>query len=219
MPDKDLAIATIKHLKSTAPTVRNDDVKKIKKLCYTIGVTHYQAVGEADDFLAYLSNKSYVDYVISPDMDILSRNVSNLLVPESNIPRLNNEWKCYNLQNILTMMTYTYDQFITFCVLIGCDYTYGVPSVNPRFAYSAVKEHNTIALSWSALGGNVSHVETLEKGYGLLFYKEKDVTSLLGMSSTERFTSDSEHKSEIEHIDELDISSKLKEDFITLLTV
>jgi 5'-3' exonuclease len=210
VPDKDLAIATIKQLKSKTPTLKYDDAKNMKKFCYTMGFTYYQANGEADNFLAYLSHNNLVDAIISPDMDLLARGVKNLIVPESNIPELNNKWKIYNLDIILSMMKFSYDQFVMFCVMLGCDYTYGIQNVPVKFAYDAIKVHKALDKAYEAIGGDNKNIEILLKAYNLLGYSDRNIEDLLGMGSVERFSSKTFLIPETEHIDELEISDDLK---------
>ena len=38
----------------------------------------------------------------------------------------------------------TYEQFIDFCILCGCDYTSKIPNVGPIKAYSYIKAHKNI---------------------------------------------------------------------------
>ncbi len=161
VPDKEIAMATIKQLKSKTPILKYDDAKNMKKFCYTMGFTYYQANGEADNFLAHLSNNNLVDAIISPDMDLLARGVKNLIVPESNIPQMNNQWKVYNLDSILAMMKFSYDQFVMFCVMLGCDYTYGIQNVPIKFAYDAIRVHKDLTKAYDAVGGNMEIAEQI----------------------------------------------------------
>ncbi len=210
VPDKEIAMATIKQLKSKTPTLKYDDAKNMKKFCYTMGFTYYQANGEADNFLAHLSNNNLVDAIISPDMDLLARGVKNLIVPESNIPQMNNQWKVYNLDSILAMMKFSYDQFVMFCVMLGCDYTYGIQNVPIKFAYDAIRVHKDLTKAYDAVGGNMENIITIEKAYDLLGYSDRKIEDLLGMSSAERFVTKTFLVPEVEHIDELEISDELK---------
>jgi flap endonuclease-1 len=211
VPDKELALATIKHLKATTPTVRNTDVSEIKKLCYCMGISYYQCSGEADYFLAYLSNNNIIHAVMSPDMDLLTRNVKNLLVPETNIPLLDNNWTVYNLDYILEKFQYTYEQFVAFCVLIGCDYSGKFVRVPPKFAFDAIKVHKTVTLSYEKIGGDKTHFDLIKKAYEMLKYEEKEPKDLLGFSSFERFSSNTIIKPEIETMDDLELDSLIKE--------
>ncbi len=210
VPDKEIAMATIKQLKSKTPILKYDDAKNMKKFCYTMGFTYYQANGEADNFLAHLSNNNLVDAIISPDMDLLARGVKNLIVPESNIPQMNNQWKVYNLDSILAMMKFSYDQFVMFCVMLGCDYTYGIQNVPIKFAYDAIRVHKDLTKAYDAVGGNMENIITIEKAYDLLGYSDRKIEDLLGMSSAERFVTKTFLVPEVEHIDELEISDDLK---------
>jgi flap endonuclease-1 len=211
VPDKDLAVATIKHLKSSIPIVKYDDIKELKKLFYTLGIEYYQAAGEADYFLAYLSNNNLVDGVCSPDMDFLARNINNLIVPSTNILSLDTDWSVYNLETILRKLNFTYEQFVLFCVLIGCDYTYPIPSIPHRTAFDAIRVYKTFSECISALKIKTDYIETLINGCELLVYNEKEISELIGMSSIERFTSSEKSVPEYEYIDNLSVSNEMKD--------
>ena len=41
-------------------------------------------------------------------------------------------------------MELSFDAFIDFCILCGCDYTTTIPKVGPANAYKLIKNHNSI---------------------------------------------------------------------------
>lgn len=218
VPDKELAIATIKHLKTTTPTVKNTDISEIKKLCYGMGICYYQCKGEADNFLAYLSNNKIIDAVMSSDMDLLTRNVKKLLVPETNIPLLDNNWTVYNLDYILEKFHYTYEQFVSFCVLIGCDYSGKHVRVPPKFAFDAIKIYKTALLSYEKIGGDKTYFDLITKAFEMLKYSEEDPKDLLGLSSYERFNSGIIIEPEVHTIEELGLCESIKKDIIEYIS-
>ena len=50
----------------------------------------------------------------------------------------------YNLKYILQILNFTYEQFVDFCILCGCDYTNKIPKLGSETAYKYIKAHGNI---------------------------------------------------------------------------
>lgn len=117
----------------------------VKQLFYVCGITPFNASGEADNVLAYLSKRGDLAAVISHDMDLLPRGVETLLVPDAYaLPGDAAGWTSYSLSHICSSASLTYAQFVDLCVLMGCDYTHGLPRIPPRIAHSLLLRHGRL---------------------------------------------------------------------------
>lgn len=58
-------------------------------------------------------------------------------------------------------MKISYDQFIDFCILLGCDYTSKIKNIGPVKAYEFIREHNDI----DSLLQHIAEDEKLAKRY------------------------------------------------------
>ena len=115
----------------------------IKQLFYVCGVTPLNASGEADNVLAYLESRGEIAAVISHDMDLLVRGVEQLWVPESYaLPGDTEGWSLYSCTELCKTASLSYTQFVAMSVLMGCDYTHGLPSLHYRVAYALVLNHS-----------------------------------------------------------------------------
>ena len=122
----------VASLQRKAPQVTNTDKDDLKKFLYAAGVQFVTAAGEADDVLAYLYHSGYITTIVSTDMDMLARGVWSLVIPETADATVLTEIR---LDNLLTALGLTYNQFVTACTLMGTDYTgKGWRSIEPRIA-------------------------------------------------------------------------------------
>lgn len=118
----------------------SDERNIAKQFFYACGIMPLNAAGEADNVLAYLSKQGTISAVISNDLDLLTRGVEHLFVPELNaFPGDTSGWKHYTLSAILDSSQLCYDQFVEMCVLMGCDYTVGHFSIPYKSAYWAIR--------------------------------------------------------------------------------
>jgi len=122
----------IKYFKRTV-TLSRTQIAQSKELLDLMGVPYIIAPEEADSQCAYLAKHGYVDGVLTEDMDILTfgspkiyRNLSSYKKPTLEI----------NLENILKKIDLTYDQFVEFCILLGCDYCDHIKFIKAQEMYN-----------------------------------------------------------------------------------
>uniref|UniRef100_A0A0K0EKR8 Flap endonuclease 1 n=1 Tax=Strongyloides stercoralis TaxID=6248 RepID=A0A0K0EKR8_STRER len=120
---------------------QNDDCKKLLSL---MGVPYVDAPCEAEAQCAELCKKDKVFATATEDMDALTFGSSillrHLLAPESKkIPI-----KEFNLNAALKEMQFTMDQFIDYCIILGCDYTPSIHGIGPKKAYDLIKTYKNI---------------------------------------------------------------------------
>lgn len=117
-------------------TVNNSQLDECLDLLEYIGVTHLKAKGEADPYCASLSNNNDIYGVISNDSDLLVFGAKTLLKDFTGKGKV----KEISLNDIYDFMKYranevklnagidliskvSHENFIDFCILLGCDYT------------------------------------------------------------------------------------------------
>nr|QFG74386.1 MAG: XPG I-region protein [Megaviridae environmental sample] len=122
----------IKYFKRTV-TITKKQIDETKELLDTMGIPYIYAPEEADSQCSYLAKNGFVDGVLTEDMDILTfgspviyRNLSSYKKPTIEI----------RLDNILSKLQLTREQFIEFCILLGCDYNDNIKGVNSKDMYS-----------------------------------------------------------------------------------
>ena len=137
---RDLCTKEIQTLTASSVYITTDERDEVKRLLYACGVCCLNANGEADNVLAYMAKRGELYAVMTNDMDLLTRGVPILLVPEAlGLPGDTKGWIAYHLDTILKESGLTYQQFVEMCVLMGCDYTTKVKSIPYKMAYFQIK--------------------------------------------------------------------------------
>ena len=120
--------------------ITKEDVDNLKKIFNTMGVKYIQADCEADLICCKLYRSGRVESCLSNDMDFLPSGCGVLLRNYNN----SNKVLEYNLKYILQILNFTYEQFVDFCILCGCDYTCKIPKLGSETEYKYIKAHGNI---------------------------------------------------------------------------
>ena len=107
---------------------------EVMELLEILGIPFYKAPADAEETCAYLQKNDIVDYVMTEDTDSLVFGANKVLFGN----------KIYNLTKTLEEMDLTYDEFVDFSILCGCDYTCTIPKVGPVSALQIIKKYHTI---------------------------------------------------------------------------
>lgn len=133
----------MKFSKRTVKVTRqhNEDCMKLLKL---MGVPYVQAPGEAEAQCSEIVKGGLAYAVGSEDLDTLTFAapimMRYLTVSEAKkLPIAE-----YTHSKILEDMSLTNDQFIDFCILLGCDYCDSIKGIGPKKALELIKEHQSI---------------------------------------------------------------------------
>jgi flap endonuclease-1 len=121
----------IKYLKKTV-YIGKKELNECRELLDMMGIPYINAPEEADSQCAYLAKEGLVDAVYSDDMDILTFG-SPIII--KNLISFKNKPIELNLNNILEKLNLSYDEFIDFCILLGCDYSNGISNINYNIIY------------------------------------------------------------------------------------
>jgi len=130
----------IKYFKRSS-TISKEQWEQCKELLELMGVPYIIAPEEADSQCAYLAKIGLVDGVLTEDMDILTfgstkiiRNLTSHKVPTTEI----------NLENLLNHLNLNQDEFIDFCILLGCDYCQGISEYKPNIIFEYFSKNKNI---------------------------------------------------------------------------
>jgi flap endonuclease-1 len=137
----------IKYLKRSS-SISKEQWDQCKELLELMGIPYINAPEEADSQCAYLAKVGLVDGVLTEDMDILTfgstkiiRNLTSHKVPTSEI----------NLDNILSHLNLNQEQFIEFCILLGCDYCQGLTDFKPNTIFEYFSKYKSIEKTLDAM--------------------------------------------------------------------
>jgi len=130
----------IKYFKRTV-SISKKQMNECRDLLDLMGIPYVDAPEEADSQCAYLARMGFVDGVLTEDMDILTFG-SPLIV--RNLASQKKQINHISLQKILTTLNFTHEQFIDFCILLGCDYCDGMSDIKPKIIYEVYSKHHNI---------------------------------------------------------------------------
>ena len=107
----------IKYFKRSV-IITKEQLNDCRKLLDYMGVPYIDAPEEADSQCAWLAKQGLVDAVLTEDMDILTFGSPYVI---RNLTSFKKKPIEISLNDIKNKFEWTQDQFIQFCVLLGCD--------------------------------------------------------------------------------------------------
>lgn len=121
--------------------INSKKTRHLKKMFIEMNVPYITSCTEAEKLAAYLYKEGIVDGVLSEDTDLLPQGIGHVYRDYS----LNNYYLTHiSLDKVLEEMKFTYEQFVDFCILCGCDYTCTLSKIGPATALSMIKKCNNI---------------------------------------------------------------------------
>lgn len=108
----------IKYFKRSVVITRKQ-LDECRELLTLMGVPYIDAPEEADSQCAWLAKQGLVDAVLTEDMDILTFGSPCII---RNLTSFKKKPIEIRLDKIKTKFNWTQDEFIKFCILLGCDY-------------------------------------------------------------------------------------------------
>lgn len=140
----------IKFYKKSAKITKKE-LDECRELLELMGIPYVNSPEESDSQCAYLAKSGLVDGVYTEDMDILTFGspliIKNLLSSKNKIQEI-------SLNNVLEKLKLTYDEFIDFCILLGCDYSNGISNINYQVIYDYYIQNKNINTTLKALKAN-----------------------------------------------------------------
>lgn len=132
---------------------QNEEAKRLLKL---MGIPIVEAPCEAESQCAFLTKYNLAHATATEDADalvfgtkILIRNLNANATSANPNKNKNASKRGYilteiNLEQVLSGLKLTMDQFIDFCILCGCDYCDTIKGIGSKTAYNLIKEYNCI---------------------------------------------------------------------------
>ena len=145
----------IKYFKRTV-SISRKQINECKELLDLMGIVYFEAPEEADSQCAQLVKEGLVEGVLTEDMDILTFGASSIY---KNLTSYKKDKYKINLQNILSTLNLTYEQFVELCILFGCDYNEKMKDISPETIYKIYLEHKDIPSTLKALNKNLSELD------------------------------------------------------------
>jgi flap endonuclease-1 len=121
----------IKYFKRTV-SISPKQIEECKELLDLMGIPYIEAPEEADSQCAQLVKNGLAIGVLTEDMDILTFGSNTVY---RNLTSYKKDQIQINLDEILTTLDLTYEQFVELCLLFGCDYCDKIKDVSCDIIY------------------------------------------------------------------------------------
>ena len=129
----------IEKIKKNIIIVTREHSNELMRMLTNKNIVNYRAVGEAEEYCAFLQYNGLADYVLTEDTDSLTFGAKKVL--------FNNKGTSYlscNLEVVLNELKLNMDEFIDFCILCGCDYIPSIPKIGPVNALKIIQKYRNI---------------------------------------------------------------------------
>ncbi len=139
-----------------------ENINELKYMLDLLNIKYIQANGEADSVCSKLNQNGVVDMVLSDDMDLLVTGTRILLrdycLGSNRITR-------YDTETIKSSLEITYDMWVDFCILCGCDYSKRIRGMGPNNSFKYIKECNNIEEILNKYVGEEKKFKELPKNF------------------------------------------------------
>lgn len=146
----------IKYFKRSVVITKNQ-LDECRQMLDLMGVPYIDAPEEADSQCAWLAKEGMVDAVLTEDMDILTFGSPYII---RNLTSFKKKPLEISLEKIKEKFNWTQDNFIDFCILLGCDYCDHITDRNCFELFEIFQKHKSIEGVLNKLGKNINFKET-----------------------------------------------------------
>lgn len=148
----------IKYFKRSV-IITKEQLNDCRKLLDYMGVPYIDAPEEADSQCAWLAKQGLVDAVLTEDMDILTFGSPYVI---RNLTSFKKKPIEISLNDIKNKFGWTQDQFIQFCVLLGCDYTDHITDYDCYQIYDLFQKNKNIDVSLKEMKKNIKYDDSID---------------------------------------------------------
>ena len=146
----------IKYFKRSV-VITKHHLDECRQLLDLMGVSYIDAPEEADSQCAWLAKEGLVDAVLTEDMDILTFGSPYII---RNLTSFKKKPVEISLEKIKKKFGCTQDNFIDFCILLGCDYCEHITDYNCFEIFEIFQKHKSIEGVLNKLDKNINFIET-----------------------------------------------------------
>ncbi len=131
----------IERTTNQAVSVTEEDFLKTKELFRILDVPFCQAVTEGEATCAKLCRLKKVFAALSEDSDLLAYGTP-IVLSKINV----GDGTCVevNFRELLNKTGWSRDQFLDFCIMLGCDFNKNIKGVGPAGAYRLIDQYGSI---------------------------------------------------------------------------
>lgn len=143
----------IKYFKRSV-TITKKQLDDCRLLLTFMGVPFIDAPEEADSQCAWLAKNGLVDAVLTEDMDILTFGSPCII---RNLTSFKNSPLQINLNMIKKKFDWSHENFVHFCILLGCDYCDGLNDINYMTIFNTFQKTKDIDKTLESFNKKVNY--------------------------------------------------------------
>ena len=148
----------IKYFKRSV-IITKKQLEDCRELLDSMGVPYINAPEEADSQCAWLAKNGHVDAVLTEDMDILTFG-SPLII--RNLTSFKRKPLEISLDKIKKKFNWTHNQFIDFCILLGCDYCEHIIDSNCYEIFDCFQKYKNIDDVLNEMNQSINYKDTVK---------------------------------------------------------
>ena len=126
------------RLSAADQNVPRELIKRLQHQLSCLGIPYLVATGEAERLCSQLAIEGYVLGVVSRDSDCLAHGAPMIISDHKE------KLEVVMLPDLLRHYQLTYDQWVDWCILSGCDFNVNLPKIAIVKSLSLIKEHGNI---------------------------------------------------------------------------
>ncbi len=144
--DLNISVSDISELKRQMSNYNNipfeiyDTVKQILK---SIGIPVLQAAGEGEKLCSMLCREGKVSAVFSTDTDNIVYGCP-IVITKIYGTYSDTRFECMIIKQILKDFNFTYEQFVDFCIMCGCDFNTNIPGFAGKRSFDMIEKYKNI---------------------------------------------------------------------------
>ena len=148
----------IKYFKRSV-IITKKHLEDCRELLDYMGVPYIDAPEEADSQCAWLAKNNLVDAVLTEDMDILTFGSPYII---RNLTSFKKKPLEISKSKILEKFDWTHQQFVNFCILLGCDYCDNISESNCFEIFKLYQKSKDINKILKHFNKNINYTPTIE---------------------------------------------------------
>jgi flap endonuclease-1 len=129
----------IEKINSQIINVKKHHIDECKTMLTYCGIPFLDAPNDAEKYCAFLQRNNLIDFTVTDDTDSLTFGCQSVL--RTTIVKDIIE---VNLDKILEKFNMSYEMFVDFCVLSGCDYCKTIEKIGPVTAYNNIIKYENL---------------------------------------------------------------------------
>lgn len=143
VPENDIQEKTINEeiekLSSQLIVIKKHHIDECRELLEKSGIPYVNAPEDAEKYCAFLQKNGLVDYTITDDTDAMTFGCKKIL--KTNI---NKDIIEIDFEKLLSDFGMSYETFVDYCILSGCDYTDTISQIGPVTSFNMMIKHGNI---------------------------------------------------------------------------